>query len=187
MTNEYIPTLGEYAAVIDWLVNRPSEELPQTMRKAYNDALERAEMRRFARSMEDMLDATEYTLGYRPPEWQMVWLNADWHRSDAWRTSIKEGRILHQQRDALSQRFAEAVDTAVRSDLAEREAACRTALELTDDDHRNSLHLMQHSDGYWSIACLLPGSGRQVAQNLLDEYEAEHGVISQDEIDGWLP
>ncbi len=77
----YVPTLGEYAAVIGWLweerhdptkvdyTGRPSEyglprsqrpgvpttDMPEPIRKAFNDALKRAAMRRVAQTMGDRL------------------------------------------------------------------------------------------------------------------------------------
>lgn len=83
MTDDYIPTLGEYAEIIERLTQYPNLPVPEHMQRAYQDARRRADLRRFARMMDDMLDAAEFSLGYRPPEWpewQMVWLNADFRR-----------------------------------------------------------------------------------------------------------
>lgn len=71
-TDEYIPTLGEYAEIIEWLAN-DNGPMPLRMRRAYIDALERAAMRRFAHSMADAEDAARYVwygydLDYSPKD-----------------------------------------------------------------------------------------------------------------------
>lgn len=60
MSDAYVPTLGEYAEIIEWLVTNPNEEVPKHMRRVFDDAMERAGMRRFAQSMEDAVDAHHY-------------------------------------------------------------------------------------------------------------------------------
>lgn len=48
---EYIPTLGEYAEIIEFVVMHPGEPIPDEMSKAYADACERAALRRFGRQI----------------------------------------------------------------------------------------------------------------------------------------
>ncbi len=76
----YVPTLGEYAAVIDWLWeerhdtspehgtyglarNRrsgvPTTEMPPEIRKAFADALHRATLRRMAKALADESSGTK--------------------------------------------------------------------------------------------------------------------------------
>lgn len=170
MTDEYIPTIGEYAEIIKWLVDYPGQELPQHMLKAYNDALERAEMRRFARSMEDMADAAEFTLGYRPPEWQLVWLNADFSKSDKFRLGLHAGRIRNERNDALTRRLFKVIEQSVRTGVAEREVMFATAIDQTHEYCRGRLYGWQEKDGSWRVASKIPGAGRASTQILMDEF-----------------
>lgn len=70
---EYVPTLGEYAAVIEWLESQRGmhqfKSIPRHLRRAFDDAMHRAGLRRVARAMEN----------HEPDNPQGVWC-CDSHR-----------------------------------------------------------------------------------------------------------
>jgi hypothetical protein len=63
---DYIPTLGEYAEIIYWLVAHPNEEIPKEMRRVFDDAIDRAELRHFAESLTHAVEDDA-----RAADWQM--------------------------------------------------------------------------------------------------------------------
>lgn len=83
-----IPTLGEYAELIEWLVTNPNEEVPKRLRPLLDDALNRAGLRRFAAAME--LTMTDWQFDYlhgvqvRGPSADLVVLDEvhDWEGDD---------------------------------------------------------------------------------------------------------
>lgn len=166
---EYIPTIGEYAEVIEWLVDYPGQELPQHMRKAYDDALQRAEMRRLARSMGDAADAMEYAYCGVLPEWQTKnWLETP--ALDAFRASVEAGRIRYERNDALTRRLLKVIEQSVRTGVSEREVMFATAIDLTHEYCRGRLYGWQEKDGSWRVASKIPGAGRASTKVILDEF-----------------
>lgn len=52
MEKSYVPTLAEYAEVIEELTINPGKALPVKFQKAHDDAMKRAELYRVARALE---------------------------------------------------------------------------------------------------------------------------------------
>lgn len=53
-STQYVPTLGQYAEVIAWLTEQVDvdiDQMPESMHRAYRDALHRAGLRRVAQAM----------------------------------------------------------------------------------------------------------------------------------------
>lgn len=94
---EYIPTLGEYAEIIHWLVAHPNEEVPKEMRRAFDDAIDRAELRVFAAELARSVDEDDQQI--EAADWQMRYFDRAVEH-DALVTTCQEQLRLATREDA---------------------------------------------------------------------------------------
>lgn len=149
--------------------DQPNEEVPKHMRRVFDDAMERAGMRRFTESMEDALEATKFVLGYTPPEWQMRWLT-EFAASDGFRASLDYRRLRDERDDIRNRAISKAIEQAIKLDIGERESMYHAAISLTDENRRGTLFAWQEADGNWRVACMLPGAGQHAMKTFIDEF-----------------